>query len=75
MKNNIERKESLNDLIEQIDELLESSEFSENSLGEKHALIKNLVSKKNISSLEIYWMIFIQPILQIFLSHCQSKNV
>ena len=27
--------------------------FSENSLGEKHALIKNLVSKKNISSLEI----------------------
>ena len=53
MKNNIERKESLNDLIEQIDELLESSEFSENSSGEKHALIKNLVSKKNISSLEI----------------------
>ena len=53
MKNNIERKESLNDLIEQIDELLESSEFSDNSLGEKYALIKNLVSKKNISSLEI----------------------
>ena len=56
MKNNIERKESLNDLIEQIDILLESSEFSENSLDnssdEKHALIKNLVSKKNISSLE-----------------------
>ena len=56
MKNNIERKESLNDLIEQIDELLESSEFSENSNensgDEKHALIKNLVSKKNISSLE-----------------------
>ena len=56
MKNNIERKESLNDLIEQIDLLLESSEFSENSLDnssdEKHALIKNLVSKKNISSLE-----------------------
>ena len=56
MKNNIERKESLNELIEQIDELLESSEFSENSLNdpsdEKHALIKNLVSKKNISSLE-----------------------
>ncbi len=56
MKNNIERKESLNELIEQIDELLESSEFSENSLnnpsGVKHALIKNLVSKKNISSLE-----------------------
>ncbi|MDC0475575.1 magnesium transporter [Methylophilaceae bacterium] len=56
MKNNIERKESLNDLIEQIDELLESSEFSENSndnsVNEKHALIKNLVSKKNISSLE-----------------------
>ena len=55
MKNNIERKESLNDLIEQIDELLESSDFSENSndnsLDEKHALIKNLVSKKNISSL------------------------
>ena len=53
MKNNIERKESLNDLIEQIDELLESSEFSENSnensVDEKHALIKNLVSKKNIS--------------------------
>ena len=50
MKNNIERKESLNDLIEQIDELLESSEFSENSndnlVDEKHALIKNLVSKK-----------------------------
>ena len=40
MKNNIERKESLNDLIEQIDELLESSEFSDNSSGEKHALIK-----------------------------------
>ena len=56
MKNNIERKESLNDLIEQIDELLESSEFSENSneksVDEKYALIKNLVSKKNISSLE-----------------------
>lgn len=56
MKNNIERKESLNDLIEQIDLLLENSEFSENSLDnssdEKHALIKNLVSKKNISSLE-----------------------
>ena len=56
MKNNIERKESLNDLIEQIDELLESSGFSENSnensVDEKHALIKNLVSKKNISSLE-----------------------
>ena len=56
MKNNIERKESLNDLIEQIDLLLESSEFSENFLDnssdEKHALIKNLVSKKNISSLE-----------------------
>ena len=56
MKNNIERKESLNELIEQIDELLESSEFYENSLNdssdEKHALIKNLVSKKNISSLE-----------------------
>ena len=56
MKNNIERKESLNDLIEQIDELLESSEFYENSndnsVDEKHALIKNLVSKKNISSLE-----------------------
>ena len=56
MKNNIERKESLNDLIEQIDELLESSEFSENSndnsVDDKHALIKNLVSKKNISSLE-----------------------
>ena len=56
MKNNIERKESLNELIEQIDELLESSEFSENSLNdpsdEKYALIKNLVSKKNISSLE-----------------------
>ncbi len=56
MKNNIERKDSLNELIEQIDELLESSEFSENSLNdpsdEKHALIKNLVSKKNISSLE-----------------------
>jgi len=56
MKNNIERKESLNDLIEQIDELLESSEFSENSndnsMDEKHALINNLVSKKNISSLE-----------------------
>ena len=56
MKNNIERKESLNDLIEQIDELLESSEFSKNSnntsVDEKHALIKNLVSKKNISSLE-----------------------
>jgi len=56
MKNNIERKESLDDLIEQIDELLESSEFSENSndnsVDEKHALIKNLVSKKNISSLE-----------------------
>ena len=56
MKNNIERKESLNDLIEQIDELLESSEFSENSnensVDEKHALIKNLVSKKNIISLE-----------------------
>ena len=56
MKNNIERKESLNDLIEQIDALLESSEFSENSndnsVDEKHALIKNLVSKKNISSLE-----------------------
>ena len=50
MKNNIERKESLNDLIEQIDELLESSEFYEssndNSVDEKHALIKNLVSKK-----------------------------
>ena len=46
----------MNDLIEQIDELLESSEFSENSnensVDEKHALIKNLVSKKNISSLE-----------------------
>ncbi|MDA7834600.1 magnesium transporter [Methylophilaceae bacterium] len=56
MKNNIERKESLNDLIEQIDELLESSDFSDNfndnSKDEKHALIKNLVSKKNISSLE-----------------------
>ena len=56
MKNNIERKESLNDLIEQIDELLESSEFSENSndnsVDEKYVLIKNLVSKKNISSLE-----------------------
>jgi len=56
MKNNIERKESLNDLIEQIDELLESSDFSDNfndsSTDEKHALIKNLVSKKNISSLE-----------------------
>lgn len=56
MKNNIERKESLNDLIEQIDLLLENSEFSENSLDnssdEKHALVKNLVSKKNISSLE-----------------------
>ena len=43
MKNNIERKESLNDLIEQIDELLESSEFYENSndnsVDEKHALI------------------------------------
>lgn len=56
MKNNIERKESLNDLIEQIDLLLENSEFSENSLDnssdEKHGLIKNLVSKKNISSLE-----------------------
>ena len=56
MKNNIERKESLNDLIEQIDLLLENSEFSENPLDnssdEKHALIKNLVSKKNISSLE-----------------------
>ena len=56
MKNNIERKESLNDLIDQIDELLESSEFSENSndnsMDEKHALINNLVSKKNISSLE-----------------------
>ena len=56
MKNNIERTESLNDLIEQIDALLESSEFSENSnensVDEKHALIKNLVSKKNISSLE-----------------------
>ena len=56
MKNNIERKESLNDLIEQIDELLDSSELSENSnddsVDEKHALIKNLVSKKNISSLE-----------------------
>ena len=55
MKNNIERKESLNDLIEQIDELLESSDFSDNfndnSTDEKHALIKNLVSKKNISSL------------------------
>ena len=48
MKNNIERKESLNDLIEQIDQLLESSEFSDNSLGEKYELIKNLVSKKNI---------------------------
>ena len=53
MKNNIERKESLNDLIEQIDQLLESSEFSDNSLGEKYELIKNLVSKKNIRSLEI----------------------
>ena len=56
MKNNIERKESLNDLIEQIDELLESSDFSDNfndnSTDETHALIKNLVSKKNISSLE-----------------------
>ena len=56
MKNNIERKESLNDLIEQIDELLESSDFSDNfndnSKDEKHALIKNLVSKKNIRSLE-----------------------
>tara|TARA_B100000035_G_scaffold235872_1_gene204125 strand:- start:580 stop:2016 length:1437 start_codon:yes stop_codon:yes gene_type:complete len=56
MKNNIERKESLNDLIEQIDLLLENSEFYENPLDnssdEKHALIKNLVSKKNISSLE-----------------------
>ena len=56
MKNNIERKESLNDLIEQIDELLESSDFSDNfndnSTDEKHALIKNLVSKKNIRSLE-----------------------
>jgi len=56
MKNNIERKESLNDLIEQIDELLESSDFSDNfndnSVDEKHSLIKNLVSKKNISSLE-----------------------
>lgn len=56
MKNNIERKESLNDLIEQIDELLESSDFSDNSndnsTDEKHTLIKNLVSKKNISSLE-----------------------
>lgn len=56
MKNNIERKESLNDLIEQIDELLESSDFADNfndnSTDEKHALIKNLVSKKNISSLE-----------------------
>ena len=56
MKNNIERKESLNDLIEQIDELLESSDFADNfndnSTDEKHALIKNLVSKKNIRSLE-----------------------
>ena len=56
MKNNIERKESLNDLIEQIDELLESSDFSDNSndnsTDEKHTLIKNLVSKKNIRSLE-----------------------
>ena len=56
MKNNIERKESLNDLIEQIDELLESSDFSDNfndnSTDEKHVLIKNLVSKKNIRSLE-----------------------
>ena len=56
MKNNIERKESLNDLIEQIDELLESSDFSDNfndnSKDGKHALIKNLVSKKNIRSLE-----------------------
>ena len=56
MKNNIERKESLNDLIEQIDELLESSDFSDNfndnSKDGKYALIKNLVSKKNISSLE-----------------------
>ena len=56
MKNNIERKESLNDLIDQIDELLESSEFSENSndnsMDEKYALINNLVSKKNISYLQ-----------------------
>ena len=56
MKNNIERKESLNDLIEQIDELLESSDFSDNfndnSKDGKYALIKNLVSKKNIRSLE-----------------------
>ena len=56
MKNNIERKESLNDLIEQIDELLESSDFSDNfndnSKDEKHALIKNLVSKKEYKSLE-----------------------
>ena len=56
MKNNIERKESLNDLIEQIDELLESSDFSDNfndnSKDGTHALIKNLVSKKNIRSLE-----------------------
>jgi len=37
MKNNIERKESLNELIEQIDELLESSEFSENSLSLKNS--------------------------------------
>ena len=56
MKNNIERKESLNELIEQINALLESAGFSENSFNsqpdENHTLIKNLVSKKNISSLE-----------------------
>ncbi|MBT7689648.1 MAG: magnesium transporter, partial [Nitrosomonadales bacterium] len=56
MKNNIERKESLNELIEQINALLEGAGFVENSFNsqpdENHTLIKNLVSKKNISSLE-----------------------
>jgi magnesium transporter len=56
MKKNIERSESLNEIIDQINELLDNSKLV-NDVNEKQdlpkqRLIKNLVDKKNIKKLQ-----------------------
>ena len=56
MKKNIERSESLNEIIDQINELLDNNKLV-NDVNEKQdlpkqRLIKNLVDKKNIKKLQ-----------------------
>ena len=70
MKNDNERKESLGEIIEQINNLLEKHKIVEGLVEKqdvpKQKLIKNLVNKQNTNTLKRLLAGPTPPILQIF---------